>query len=73
MDLRCFNGVFLTVKTKDLKLALLAEHVFRQRLTENLVQSHKHCNENPIYVFFFWELRGLSPNFPIYVSVISFL
>jgi hypothetical protein len=21
-----------------------------------------HCNENPIYVFLFWELRGLSPN-----------
>jgi hypothetical protein len=28
-----------------------------------------HCNENPIYVFLFWELRGLSPNFHIYVSV----
>ncbi len=27
------------------------------------------CNENPIYVFFFWELRGLSPNFYIHVSV----
>ncbi len=24
-----------------------------------------HCKENPIYVFFFWELRGLSPNFHI--------
>ncbi len=28
-----------------------------------------HCNENPIYVFFFWELHGLSPNFHIHVSV----
>ncbi len=28
-----------------------------------------HCKENPIYVFFFWELRGLSPNFQIHVSV----
>ncbi len=27
------------------------------------------CSENPIYVFLFWELRGLSPNFHIYVSV----
>jgi hypothetical protein len=27
-----------------------------------------HCNENPIYVFLFWELRGLSPNFHIHVS-----
>jgi hypothetical protein len=28
-----------------------------------------HCNENPIYVFLFWELHGLSPNFHIHVSV----
>jgi hypothetical protein len=28
-----------------------------------------HCKENPIYVFLFWELRGLSPNFHIHVSV----
>ncbi len=28
-----------------------------------------HCKENPIYVFLFWELRGLSPNFDIHVSL----
>jgi hypothetical protein len=28
------------------------------------------CNENTIYVFLFWELRGLSPNIHIHVSVI---
>jgi hypothetical protein len=28
-----------------------------------------HCNENPIYVFLVWELRGLSPNFHIHVFV----
>ncbi len=28
-----------------------------------------HCNENPIHVFLFWELRVLSPNFNIHVSV----
>jgi hypothetical protein len=28
-----------------------------------------HCNENTIYVFPEKELRGLSPNFYIYVSV----
>jgi hypothetical protein len=27
-----------------------------------------HCKENPIYVFLFWELPGLSPNFHIHVS-----
>ncbi len=35
--------------------------------------SHRqtHCNENPIYVFLFWEWRSLSPNFYIHVSVIN--
>ena len=28
-----------------------------------------HCKENPIYVFLFWELHVLSPNFHIHVSV----
>jgi hypothetical protein len=28
-----------------------------------------HCNENPIYVILFWELRGLGPNFHIHVSL----
>ncbi len=36
------------------------------------VNSSLHCNENPIYVFLFWELRGLSPNFRIHVSVSDF-
>ncbi len=31
-----------------------------------------HCNENPIYVILFWELRGLNPNFHIHVSVSNF-
>ncbi len=30
---------------------------------------YMHCKENYTYVFLFWELRGLSPNFQIYVSV----
>jgi hypothetical protein len=29
----------------------------------------KMCNENPLYVFLEKELRGLSPNFHIHVSV----
>jgi hypothetical protein len=28
-----------------------------------------HCHENPTYVVLFWEMRGLSPNFHIHVSV----
>jgi hypothetical protein len=34
-----------------------------------LLASATHCNENPIYVFLFWELRGLILNFHIHVSV----
>jgi hypothetical protein len=34
-----------------------------------LADGDLHCNENPIYTFLFWELRGLSPNFHIHVSV----
>ncbi len=34
-----------------------------------LIPCPPHCNENPIYVFLFWELRDLSPNFHIDVSV----
>jgi hypothetical protein len=32
-------------------------------------QYTEHCNENPIYVFPEKELRDLSPNFHIHVSV----
>jgi hypothetical protein len=28
-----------------------------------------HCKENHIYIFLFWELRSLSPNFHIHVPV----
>ncbi len=32
-------------------------------------QTLPHCKENPSYVFLFWKLRGLGPNFHIHVSV----
>jgi hypothetical protein len=41
----------------------------RRHLFLSQVLSRLHCIENPIYVFLFWELRGLSPNFHIHVSV----
>ncbi len=34
-----------------------------------MLKKDAHCNENPIYVFLFWELRGLSTNFHFHVSV----
>jgi hypothetical protein len=33
------------------------------------VYQYMHCKENPIYIFLFWELHGLSPKFHIHVSV----
>ncbi len=35
----------------------------------SVISVYMHCKENPICVFLFWELRGLSPNFHIHVSV----
>jgi hypothetical protein len=35
-------------------------------------QTNLHCNENPIYVFPEKELRVLSPNFRIHVSLSVF-
>ncbi len=43
--------------------------VGRARLCSSRWVYPMHCKENPIFVFLFWELRGLSPNFHIYVSV----
>ncbi len=34
-----------------------------------LVSFDTHCNGNSVYIFLFWELRGLSPNFYIHVFV----
>ncbi len=41
----------------------------QRQASSNFRRWYAHCNENPIYVFLFWELRGLSPNFHIHVSV----
>jgi hypothetical protein len=30
-----------------------------------------YCNENTIYVFLFWELRSLSPDFHIHLPSVS--
>jgi hypothetical protein len=33
------------------------------------MEREMHGNGNSVYIFLFWELRGLSPNFHIHVSV----
>ncbi len=41
---------------------------FRFKRIKKGVQ-YPYCNDNLIYVFLFWELRDLTPNFHIHVSV----
>jgi hypothetical protein len=48
-------------------------HSHKTDLDPAHTRSFPHCNENPIYVFLFWELRGLSPNFHIHVTVGDFI
>ncbi len=45
---------------------LVVQH---RMLSTSFFKYSEHCNENPIYVFPEKELRGLSPNFQILVSV----
>ncbi len=45
------------------------EHVAVTTVTLDFVVTWLHCNKNPIYVFPKKDLRGLSPNFHIHVSV----
>jgi hypothetical protein len=59
------------------QLSSLAKHISEQRNVycgsqfgwRKLAYIRLHCNEKPIYVLHFLELRGLSPNFHIHGSV----
>jgi hypothetical protein len=42
---------------------------YRQTLLEIMKAWVILCNGNSVYIFLFWELRSLSPNFHIHVSV----
>jgi hypothetical protein len=44
-------------------------HVSLQQSTSKDLKTIQHCNGNSVYIFLFWELRGLSLNFHIHVSV----
>jgi hypothetical protein len=41
----------------------------KEHMREQFQSARPHCKEILIYVFLFWELRGLSPNFHIHVTV----
>ncbi len=40
-----------------------------ERVVHDILMNVAHCNENPIYVFLIWEIRGLSLNVYIHVSM----
>jgi|688.fasta_scaffold1385096_1 hypothetical protein len=68
----CFDMVSRHVRHMQLHITSRQRDHFPLKLKLSLVNLFKnaaHCNENPIYVFIFWELRGLSPNLHIHVSV----
>ncbi len=54
----------------DVQLQIyLKEKIKHRKASTKFISFGLHCKENSIYVFLFWELRGLSPNFHIHVSV----
>jgi hypothetical protein len=55
-------------KTTTSSEALLSKHKPVAEVSP-FSSAQVQSNENPIYVFLFWELHGLSPNFHIHVSV----
>ncbi len=58
-----------TVHTYMQRKLYLCSHTNTVTHTHASIALPLHCNENPIGVFLFWELRGLSPNFHIHVSM----
>jgi hypothetical protein len=36
---------------------------------ESMEKGNTHCKENTIYVFLFWELRGLSPKISTFICL----
>jgi hypothetical protein len=44
----------------------MGENLFNRKIFQ--IQ-RTHCKGNSVYIYLFWELRGLSPNFYIHVSV----
>jgi hypothetical protein len=57
IHLHCYEGLWLQYGCD------WPDHVWQQQEIP-----HIHCNGNSVYIFLFWELRGLSLNFHIHGS-----
>ncbi len=76
LTLYCIKAKLCILCKRDAKvLAKSANYVDSLQQAIAPIFSHRlwmwwlHCNENSIYVFLYWELRGLSLNFQIHVSL----
>ncbi len=58
----------LVLSTVTVVLLLLPHNQVKKRFSY-LDIVRVQCKKNPIYVFLFWELHGLGPNFHIHVSM----
>jgi hypothetical protein len=61
--------LLVLVTTKVMMMIIMLMKMAMKMVLAILLIRMVHCNENPIYVFLFSELCGLSPNFHIHVSV----
>ncbi len=73
-----FKEIICKVRSEEILrsmwLNIFAFPHIRRGLSSNktlhpIASNSLHCNENYIYVFLFWKLRGLNPNFHIHMSV----
>ncbi len=69
----CFSQLFLrqqeATRSESANKVMSAFYTIKLRTLWLEEQTVERCKENPIYVILFWELRGLSPNFHIHLSV----
>ncbi len=52
----------------SLRTLTVLTHVCVVEQPKDSSESGLHCNGNSVYIFLFWKLRGLSPNFHIHMS-----
>jgi hypothetical protein len=72
----CFWISYVRKLEEKLKIQRTYVHTFHivqctdcMVMLTNKSKTKPHCTGNSVYIFLFWELRGLSPNFHIYVFV----
>jgi hypothetical protein len=68
-SISCIPGLYSTGILRNIPQTQLLERLRSSVSCSRIHRSCTHCNGNSVYIFLSWELRGLSPNFHIHVSV----